>query len=130
MQARRDERRQYVKISLQDKKRDRKNRRREKPWTVAEVQRFIKGIERDRLYVPLLLSLMGLRPAEVCGVRWTDVDLKLSTLETANTRTMVGNKTVLEKDTKTLARVSVSCRCRARPRRPSRSSARGRPARS
>ncbi|MFF8903204.1 tyrosine-type recombinase/integrase [Streptomyces lydicus] len=94
---------QYVKISLQDKKKDKKNRRREKPWTLSEVQKFIKGIERDRLYAPLLLSLMGLRPAEVCGMRWTDVDLKLSTLETANTRTMIGNKTVLEKDTKTLA---------------------------
>lgn len=94
---------QFVKVSLQDRKTDRRERRREKPWTVAEVQQFIKGIEDDRLYAPLLLSLMGLRPAEVCGMRWSDVDLKLGTLETANTRTMINNKTVLEKDTKTEA---------------------------
>lgn len=93
---------QYVRISLQAKKRDRKENRREKPWTLAEVQQFIAGIEADRLYAPLLLSLMGLRPAEVVGMRWTDIDLKLDRLETANTRTMMGSE-VVEKDTKTAA---------------------------
>ena len=94
---------QFVKISNQAKKKDRKERRRAKPWNVAEVQAFVKGIEGDRLYAPMLLSLMGLRPAEVCGLRWSDIDLKLSTLETANTRTMIRNHTVVEKDTKTEA---------------------------
>ena len=93
----------YVRVSLADKKTDKRERPRVKPWTVAEVQKFIAGIERDRLCAPLLLSLMGLRPAEVVGIRWTDVDLKLATLETANTRTMIGNVKVLEKDTKTEA---------------------------
>ncbi|MFF0790426.1 site-specific integrase [Streptomyces spiralis] len=46
---------------------------------------------------------MGLRPAEVCGQRWTDTDLQLGTLEMTNTRTMVGNRRVLEKDAKTAA---------------------------
>ena len=94
---------QSVRVSLADKKTDRRERPKVKPWTAAEVQRFIAGIERDRLYAPLLLSLMGLRPAEVVGMRWSDVDLKLATLETANTRTMIGNVQVLEKDTKTEA---------------------------
>jgi integrase len=94
---------QFVKIANQVKKKDRKERRRAKPWNVAEVQTFIKGIEGDRLYAPMLLSLMGLRPAEVCGTRWQDIDLKLGTLETANTRTMIRNHTVVEKDTKTEA---------------------------
>ncbi|MGW6456648.1 site-specific integrase [Streptomyces sp. NPDC055078] len=93
----------FVRISLADKKTDKRERRPDKPWTVPEVQRFIGGIEGDRLYAPLLMSLMGLRPAEVVGLRWADLDLKLATLETANTRTMIGNKTVLEKDTKTEA---------------------------
>ncbi|MGW2169030.1 site-specific integrase [Streptomyces sp. NPDC001705] len=92
-----------VRPSLADKKADKRERERVKPWTVAEVQTFIAGIERDRLYAPLLLSLMGLRPAEVVGLRWTDIDLKLATLEMANTRTMIGNVTVLEKDAKTAA---------------------------
>lgn len=91
---------QFVKVSLKDKKRDRKEHKREKPWNVDEVQRFIRGLEQDRLYAPLLLSLMGLRPAEVVGMRWGDIDLKLGTLETLNTRTMLGSR-VIEKDAKT-----------------------------
>lgn len=93
---------QFVKVSLQDRKRDRREHRREKPWNVPEVQTFIRGIEPDRFCAPLLLSLMGLRPAEVVGLRWTDVDLTLGTLETANTRTMLGPR-VVEKDAKTVA---------------------------
>ncbi|WP_405671485.1 site-specific integrase [Streptomyces canus] len=90
-----------VRPSLVDKKTDKRERSRPKPWTVAEVQTFIRGIGGDRLYAPLLLSLMGLRPAEVCGQRWRDLDLQLGTLSIANTRTMIGNVKVLEKDTKT-----------------------------
>ncbi|MFE5397445.1 tyrosine recombinase XerC [Streptomyces sp. NPDC056568] len=93
---------EFVKVSLADRKRDRREHRREKPWNVDEVQTFIRGIEPDRLYAPLLLSLMGLRPAEVVGMRWDDVDLKAGTLETANTRTMLGAQ-VIEKDAKTEA---------------------------
>lgn len=94
---------QYVRISLVDKKTDKRERPKAKPWTITEVQRFIAGIERDRLYAPLLLSLMGLRPAEVVGLRWDDIDFKLATLEMTNTRTMIGNVKVLEKDAKTAA---------------------------
>ncbi|MGC9381591.1 site-specific integrase [Streptomyces sp. MH13] len=94
---------QFVRVSLADKKADKKARPKVKPWTVAEVQTFIRGIERDRLYPALLLSLMGFRPAEVVGLRWEYLDLKLATLEIARTRTMIGNVTVLEKDAKTEA---------------------------
>ncbi|GAA3256055.1 site-specific integrase [Streptomyces lavendulae] len=92
---------QYVRVSLADKKADKRDRPKSRPWSVAEVQKFVKGIEQDRLYAPLLLSLMGLRPAEVCGQRWSDIDLKAGTVDIANTRTMIGNVRVLEKDTKT-----------------------------
>lgn len=74
-----------------------------KPWYVQEVQTFVHGVKRERLYAPLLLRLMGLRPAEVCGLRWEDVDLDNATIIIANTRTMVGNRYVVEKDTKLLA---------------------------
>ncbi|MET8449346.1 tyrosine-type recombinase/integrase [Streptomyces sp. NPDC005209] len=94
---------QFVRVSLADKKTDKRDRDKPKPWTVAEVQTFIRGIEQDRLYAPLLLSLMGLRPAEVCGQRWSDIDLQLGVLEMTNTRTMIGNVKVLEKDAKTAA---------------------------
>lgn len=93
----------HVRVALVDKKLDKRERERPKPWTVSEVQTFIRGIEQDRLYAPLLLSLMGLRPAEVCGQRWRDTDLELGTLEMTNTRTMLGNGRVLEKDAKTAA---------------------------
>ncbi|MFG2886762.1 tyrosine-type recombinase/integrase [Streptomyces sp. NPDC048297] len=94
---------QYVRVSLADKKTDKRERPKARPWTVPEVQRFIAGIERDRPCAPLLLSLMGLRPAEVVGLRWSDLDMKLATLEMTNTRTMIGNVQVLEKDAKTAA---------------------------
>ncbi|MET8506815.1 site-specific integrase [Streptomyces sp. NPDC004787] len=92
---------QYVRVSLADKKADKRARTRVEPWTVAEVQTFVRGIAEDRLFAPLLLSLMGLRPAEVCGQRWTDIDLQDGILSITITRTMVGNHRVLEKDTKT-----------------------------
>jgi integrase-like protein/amino acid permease-like protein len=47
--------------------------------------------------------LITVRPAEVCGLRWADVDLGKATLDIANTRTLMGNKTVVEKDTKSAA---------------------------
>ncbi|WP_394298084.1 tyrosine-type recombinase/integrase [Streptomyces griseus] len=73
------------------------------PWNVEEVHAFVRAVNDDRLYAPLLLSLMGLRPAEICGMRWADVDLGKAALSVANTRTLMGNKTVVEKDTKSLA---------------------------
>ncbi|MFF4360872.1 tyrosine recombinase XerC [Streptomyces sp. NPDC001604] len=90
-----------VRPSLADKKTDKRERDRPKPWTVPEVQTYIRGIEGDRLFAPLLLSLMGLRPAEVCGQRWKDLDLEVGLLSITITRTMIGNVRVLEKDTKT-----------------------------
>ncbi|MEU7060917.1 hypothetical protein [Streptomyces sp. NPDC046197] len=61
----------------------RKQERKEKvvvaPWNVDEVHTFVAGIREERLYAPLLPGLMGLRPAEVCGLRWEDVDLELRT---------------------------------------------------
>jgi integrase len=91
----------YVRVSLADKKTDKRERTRVEPWTVIEVQTFVRGIAEDRLFAPLLLSLMGLRPAEVCGQRWTDIDLGDGILSITVTRTMIGNNHVLEKDTKT-----------------------------
>ncbi|MFJ4787543.1 tyrosine-type recombinase/integrase [Streptomyces sp. NPDC088794] len=93
---------QGVRVSLADKKADRRLRPKVKPWSVSEVQFFIAGIENDRLEAPLLMSLMGLRPAEVVGLQWEYLDLPLATLEIVITRPMVGNETV-EKDPKTEA---------------------------
>lgn len=60
------------------------------PWSPYEVRTFLTAIRDDRLYGPLLLSLLGLRPEEVCGLRWADdVDLDAETLTIANVRTLV-----------------------------------------
>lgn len=59
------------------------------PWSTDEVKAFLRSIRDDRLFAVLMLSLMGMRPAEVCGLRWTDVDLDVGTLIIANTRTLV-----------------------------------------
>lgn len=69
------------------------------PWSEDEVRTFLLGIRDERLYAPLLLSLCGMRPAEVCGLRWSDVDLEVGTLRIANTRTLVVGE-VVEKSPK------------------------------
>lgn len=76
------------------------------PWTDVEVRTFLGALAGDRLEAPLTLSLLGLRPAEVCGLRWADVDLTAETLTVANTRTLVATDsgtTVIEKGPKSSA---------------------------
>ncbi|MFD7013670.1 tyrosine-type recombinase/integrase [Streptomyces sp. NPDC059928] len=94
---------QEVRIPRKVRKAERQAKAEVPPWSLAEVHAFVLAVRDHRLYAPLLLSLMGLRPAEVCGMRWTDLDLDTATLAVANTRTLMGNKTVVEKDTKSLA---------------------------
>ncbi|WP_327137772.1 site-specific integrase [Streptomyces sp. NBC_01340] len=94
---------QEVTIPRNVRKAERRAKTVVQPWNVEEVHAFVRAVEDDRLYAPLLLSLMGLRPAEICGMRWADVDLDKATLAVANTRTLMGNRTVVEKDTKSLA---------------------------
>lgn len=94
---------QHVTIPRRARKAERKIKQEVKPWNVLEAQTFVRGVSDERLYAPLLLSLMGLRPAEVCGLRWEDADLDNATITIANTRTMMGNRYVVEKDTKSLA---------------------------
>ncbi|MDN5917095.1 MAG: tyrosine-type recombinase/integrase [Pseudonocardia sp.] len=81
---------------------------RREPWTAAEVRTFLRALAGQRLEAPLLLSLLGLRPAEVCGMRWSDVDLDAETISVANTRTLVATDdgmVVVEKGPKSAAGV-------------------------
>ncbi|MFE9857439.1 hypothetical protein [Streptomyces sp. NPDC005780] len=48
----------------------------------------------DRLYAAFLLSLIGLRPAEIRGMSWADVDLGGATSTVNRNRTLMGNKYV------------------------------------
>ncbi|MGR6521807.1 tyrosine-type recombinase/integrase [Rhodococcus erythropolis] len=49
-------------------------------WTPANVCDFLDTAKDDRLYGPFLLSAYGLRRSEVCGLRWSDVDLTRGTV--------------------------------------------------
>lgn len=69
------------------------------PWDEDEVKVFLTHVAGDRLNAVMLLSLIGLRPAEVCGLRWRDVDLDAGTVSVETTRTLVEG-IVIEKDAK------------------------------
>ena len=69
------------------------------PWGAEEMRKFLVAIKHERLFAPMLLSLLGMRPAEVCGLRWSDVDLDAEELQIVNTRTLVDGE-MIEKDTK------------------------------
>ena len=65
-------------------------------WSESEVQRFIAAAATDRLHAAWLLSLLGLRRAEVAGLKWSDISLTGGTLTIARTRVLVGGR-VIEK---------------------------------
>lgn len=77
------------------------------PWTPEEVRTFLATAAGDRLHAPMLLALIGMRPEEVCGLRWSpDVDLDAETIRISNVRTLVWTAKggqVVEKGPKTAA---------------------------
>ncbi|GFZ34276.1 hypothetical protein CSC2_48020 [Clostridium zeae] len=45
-------------------------------WNLDELNYFLKEIEDEYLYLPVLLdAITGLRVGELCGLRWQDIDL-------------------------------------------------------
>ena len=68
-------------------------------WTEEQVRRFIAAAAVDRLSACWLLSLLGLRRAEVLGLRWADVSFTDGTLTVSSTRVLVDGK-VIEKGPK------------------------------
>ncbi|WP_158886315.1 site-specific integrase [Amycolatopsis anabasis] len=55
----------------------RKIEKRKEHWTTPMVRTYLNSIAGHRLEGPILLGVMGMGPAEVCGVRW-DEDVRLS----------------------------------------------------
>lgn len=81
---------QYTQIPREARRKAAEAKAKRIPWSADEVKTFVAAIREDRLYAPMLLSLLGMRPAEVCGLRWTDdVDLDAKTIRVDNTRTIV-----------------------------------------
>ena len=72
-------------------------------WSDEEEARFFKLAAEDRIATVILLFSYGLRPEEVCGIRWVDIDLVEGEIHVGrNVRTMVAGE-VDEKGAKTEA---------------------------
>lgn len=72
-------------------------------WSDDEEAMFFALTEKDRLAAVIELFARGLRPEEVCGIRWADLDLLEKVAYVGqNVRTMVAGKAV-DKGAKTEA---------------------------
>ncbi len=61
-----------------------------KVWTPAELKKFLEQVDEHHHGAMLRLAAMtGLRRAELCGLRWADVDLDAGTLTVRQTITTV-----------------------------------------
>ena len=80
---------QYVKLPEQGK-------RDPDTWSAAQVQAFLAAATSDRLHAAWRLTLYGLRRAEVCGLRWADVDLEGLALTVTSTRPVVDGKVIVK----------------------------------
>jgi integrase len=69
-------------------------------WSDEETAMFGKAAAADRLAPVITLQCLGLRPEEVCGLRWRDVDLTAGTLTIRMARTLVDGRP-MEKAPKT-----------------------------
>lgn len=76
-------------------------RARFEPWSPAQAGLFLDHAAKHRLGIVLEVAMFtGLRPAELAGLRWIDVDLATRTLTVRWTRTIVDGR-VEEKEPKT-----------------------------
>jgi integrase len=72
-------------------------------WTPQQLGRFLDGVVDDALFAFWWLSaLRGLRRGEVCGLRWTELDLDHGVLFVERNRTTAGYA-IIEGDPKTSA---------------------------
>jgi integrase len=59
-------------------------------WTPEQLRRFLVGAGDDRFFALFLLATTtGMRRAELCGLRWSDVDLAAGTAAISATRVVV-----------------------------------------
>lgn len=68
-----------------------------KVWTPDETRAFLKAIENHRYRIVWLLALcMGLRRGEICGLRWSDVDLQGRILHVHNQRVKLADGRLID----------------------------------
>lgn len=62
-----------------------------------EARRLLVAVETDRLSTLYRLALtLGMRQAEILGLRWTDVDLEAGTLRVRQSLQRIGRKTIVK----------------------------------
>ncbi|MEV0134879.1 tyrosine-type recombinase/integrase [Dactylosporangium sp. NPDC050688] len=72
-------------------------------WTADHLAEFLGAVTDDSLFAFWWLAgLRGLRRGELCGLRWTDIDLDRATLTVERNRTTAGYQ-IVENDPKTPA---------------------------
>lgn len=78
-----------------------KRQREAKFYTPEQLGILLAKAVGTRLELPVYIcAYLGLRRGELCGLRWSDVDLEHQTITIENTRTQAGKKEI-EKGTKT-----------------------------
>lgn len=78
-----------------------KRQREAKFYTSEQLGTLLDKVVGTRLELPVYIcAYLGLRRGELCGLRWSDVDLEHKTITIENTRTQAGKKEI-EKGTKT-----------------------------
>lgn len=77
-------------------------RARDKSWTVGQLRTFLDAAGDDQLGPAWqLVGTTGVRRAELCGLRWADVDLDRGRLRITRTITEVRGRLVVQDDGKT-----------------------------
>jgi len=61
-------------------------------FTEDEVRKLLQHVEHDRLGHAWHLALSGLRRGEVCGLRWSDIDLQAGTVTITHNRVSANGK--------------------------------------
>ncbi|MEU8628973.1 site-specific integrase [Streptomyces sp. NPDC048669] len=66
-----------------------------KPWSLAEVVRFLEVVQHHRLYAAYLMLFYGLRRGELLGLRWKDVDVANSKIRIRQQVQRVGRQIII-----------------------------------
>lgn len=75
-----------------------------KPLSIQQSKALLDATRGTRAYVPVALMLgCGLRRGEVCGLRWSDVDIENGLLHVRNTIDLTPGKEQFQETTKTEA---------------------------
>lgn len=67
-------------------------------WTLQEWQKFAEATKEDRLAPLYRLAVdAGMRRGELCGLRWSDVDLEAGTITVSHSLVQIGSQVVASK---------------------------------